>query len=157
VVRGAFERGRLLGLGLRVGGHLAAKRLSFTLGTGAMAFKLGFDEEFARQSPGVLLEMENIRRLHAPGAPAWMDCGAVPYSELFNRMWIHRRSIETLLLAIGRPIGSVMVSVLPVLRLANRFLRARGFGRRAAATSGEDGAGELPRAPPPDGAPDSSR
>lgn len=147
VVRGAFERGRLLGLGLRVGERLAAQRLSFTSGSGAMAFKLAFDEAFAPQSPGVLLEMENIRRLHAPSAPAWMDCGAVPYSELFNRMWLHRRTIETLLLSIGRPLGSVMVSVLPVLRLANRLLQAGGLGRRAAPTEGDDGAGERPSDP----------
>lgn len=139
VMRGAFERGRLLGLGLRAGGRLAAQRVSFTVGDGAMAFKLAYDEAFAACSPGVLLEAENIRRLHAPGAPAWMDCGAVPYSELFNRMWLHRRPIETLLLAPGKPLGAVMVSVLPVLRLANRLLGARGLGRRAAATDFADG------------------
>ena len=139
VVRGAFERDRLLGLGLRVGGRLAAQRVSFTVGDGAMAFKLGFDEDFAACSPGLLLEAENIRRLHATCAPLWMDCGAVPYSELFNRVWLHRRPIETLLLASDRPLGSVMVSVLPVLRLANRLLKARGFGKRAAETAFVDG------------------
>jgi hypothetical protein len=132
VMRGAFERGRLLALDMDVGGEPAAKRVSFTSGNGAMAFKLAFNEAFARFSPGVLLEMENIRRLHARPEVTWMDCGAVPYSELFNRMWIHRRTIETLLLTTGRTSGNLLVSVLPLLRFANRSLHALGLGRRAA-------------------------
>ncbi|MFO0593313.1 MAG: GNAT family N-acetyltransferase [Polyangiaceae bacterium] len=142
VMRAAHARGRLLGLGLRAGKTLAAQRVSFLTGDGAMAFKVGFDERFANSSPGVLLEVENIRRLHEPGAPTWMDCGAVPYSELFNRLWLHRRPIETLLLPTGRPFGSVMVSLLPMLRLANRVLASHGLGRRAAATTFSDGGSE---------------
>lgn len=146
VVRGAAERGRLLGLRLRVGGSLAAERLSFRAAGGAMAFRVAYDEELARYSPGLLLEVENIRRMHrgaSPSAPgghpiSWMDCGAVPYSDLFNRVWIHRRTIETMLLSTGRVSGAFLLSVLPLLRFVNRTLDAGGLGRRAASTDEED-------------------
>ncbi len=134
VMRGAFQRKRLLGLELDVGEEPVAMRVSFSAGSGAMAFKLAFDERFAHYSPGMLLEVENVRRLHTKSGITWMDCGAVPDSQLFNRVWIHRRTIETLLLSTGRSKGTVLLSLLPLLRLANRSLSTLGLGRRAAPT-----------------------
>ncbi len=134
VMHGAFERKRLLGLELGVGAEPVAMRVSFAAGSGAMAFKLAFNESFAHYSPGMLLEVENVRRLHATRGITWMDCGAVPDSQLFNRVWIHRRTIETLLLSTGRSKGTLLLSLLPLLRLANRSLVSLGLGRRAAPT-----------------------
>lgn len=131
IVRGAAARRRLLTLTLWVGDRAAAQRVSFLAGTGAVAFKIAYDESFSRYSPGVLLELENLRRLHASPALPWMDCGAVPYNSLFNQVWIHRRPIETLLLAGDSLLGGTLVSGLPLLRLANRVLRSRGLGLRA--------------------------
>ena len=131
-------------------------RLATLSGSGAMAFKLAFNESFAHYSPGMLLEVENVRRLHATRGITWMDCGAVPDSQLFNRVWIHRRTIETLLLSTGRSKGTILLSLLPLLRLANRSLHALGLGRRAAPTESiETGAPtviEAPVLPAPAGA-----
>lgn len=138
IVQAAFARDRLLGLRMIVGGKPGAQRLSFRAGNGAMAFRVAYNEELARCSPGLLLEVENIRRLHAARRVSWMDCGAVPYSDLFNRVWIHRRTIETLLVSTGRATGALLVSLLPLLRLVNRALDAGGLGRRAAPTEKED-------------------
>jgi len=138
IVGAALERNRLLGLRMTVGGAPAAARLSFRTGNGAMAFRVAYNEELSKYSPGLLLEIENIRRLHEAPRLSWMDCGAVPYSDLFNRVWIHRRTIETLLLSTGRTSGALLISLLPLLRFMNRALDAGGLGRRAAPTEKTD-------------------
>jgi CelD/BcsL family acetyltransferase involved in cellulose biosynthesis len=60
----AFRRGQMMMLALRLDGRPIAYKCNFIAGRGAFAFKIAFDEEFARYSPGILLEFENIRLLH---------------------------------------------------------------------------------------------
>lgn len=134
VARGASAQNRLLTLTLWVGDRPAAMRVSFLAQNGAAAFKIAYDEELGRYSPGVLLELENVRRLHEHRTLSWMDCGAVPYNSLFNHVWIHRRTIETVLLAGDSIRGGLLVSGLPILRFANRLLMRGGWGLRARAT-----------------------
>ena len=92
-------------------------------GAGAVAFKIAYDEAFARFSPGVLLELEHIRRLHEPGAPAWMDSGAAPNHPMIDHLWRDRRSIEALVVPAGRSLGSLAVAVLPLARWLSRTVR----------------------------------
>ena len=60
-----------------------AQRIAFTAAPGAFSFKTAYAEEFAKRCPGVLLEVENIRRVHALPQIRWMDsctrhCGRTP-------------------------------------------------------------------------------
>src|SRR5262245_57432084 len=64
IAREAFRRGKLMMLALRFNGRPIAYKVNFLSGDGSFAFKIAFDEEYARYSPGVLLELENIRLLH---------------------------------------------------------------------------------------------
>ena len=64
IAREAARRGRLMMLGLHVGERPVALKCNFLAGQGSFAFKIAYDEAYARYSPGVLLELENIRRLH---------------------------------------------------------------------------------------------
>jgi hypothetical protein len=121
IMRAAFERKRLLTLTLRVGDRPIAMRMSFLSGKSAMAFKIAYAEDLARHSPGALLEVENIRRLHAAPRLEWMDCGAIPESNLFNHLWRHRRTIETTIVGSSTA-GNLLVSVLPLARLLSRLV-----------------------------------
>ncbi len=56
--RGAFERGRWMTLALRLDGRAIAMKCNLLAGDGAVAFKIAYDEDYARFSPGVLLEIE---------------------------------------------------------------------------------------------------
>jgi len=71
-----FRRGRLLMLAMRLNGLPLAGRCSFLAGDGSFAFKTAFDEQHAQSSPGILMELENIRRVHDMPAVRWMVRGA---------------------------------------------------------------------------------
>ena len=123
IARGAFARGQWMTLALRLDGRAIAMKCNVRSGVGAVAFKIAYDEAFARYSPGVLLEIEHIRRLHEPGAPAWMDSGAAPNHPMIDHLWRDRRSIETLVVPTGRSLGGFAVAVLPLARWLSRTVR----------------------------------
>ena len=120
--REAARRGRLHMLGLFLNDRPIALKCNLLAGEGAIAFKIAFDEEFARYSPGVLLEMFTIDRLHAQPGLAWMDSCAIPDHPMINRLWLDRRTIQTLLVSTGRRPGDFIVSLLPALRWIKRAL-----------------------------------
>ena len=125
VAREAFRRGQLMMLALRVDGRPIAHKCNFLSGPGSFAFKIAFDEEFARYSPGVLLELENIRRLHAQSKVKWMDSCAEPSHPMFDRLLADRRTIQDVVVGAGRPLGDWVVAATPLLKLLKRKLRRK--------------------------------
>jgi hypothetical protein len=120
--RGAHARGRWMAMALRLDGRAIAMKCNLRAGDGALAFKIAYDEELAKFSPGVLLELEHVRRLHESGAPRWVDSGAAAEHPMINHLWRDRAGIETLVTPLGRA-GSVAIAALPLLRLARSALR----------------------------------
>jgi hypothetical protein len=125
VAKEAFRRGQLMMLALHVDGRPIAHKCNFISGPGSFAFKIAFDEEYARYSPGVLLEFENIRRLHAQSKVMWMDSCADPSHPMFDRLLADRRIIQDVVVAAGRPLGDWLVAATPLLRLLKRKLRRK--------------------------------
>ena len=125
VAKEGFRRGQLMMLALHVDGRPIAHKCNFLSGLGSFAFKIAFDEEYARYSPGVLLELENIRRLHAQSKVKWMDSCAGPSHPMFDRLWADRRTIQDVVVAAGRPLGDWLVAAIPLLRLLKRKLRRK--------------------------------
>lgn len=123
VVTQAHYRGRLMLATLRVDGRAIAAKCDFLAGTGAFAFKIGFDEEYARFSPGVLLEIEAIRQLHQDSKVRWMDSCAVRNHPMINRLWTERRTLQTVAIATGRGRGEFVVAGLSLLRHFKRAAR----------------------------------
>jgi CelD/BcsL family acetyltransferase involved in cellulose biosynthesis len=121
----AHQRGKLMMLGLFLDDHPVALKCNFLTGRGSFAFKIAFDEEFARSSPGMLLEIENVRRLHEMRQLSWMDSCAIPKHFMINRLWPDRRTLETFVISTGNASGSLLVSLLPLLRWVKR--RAKSF------------------------------
>jgi CelD/BcsL family acetyltransferase involved in cellulose biosynthesis len=119
----AAERGRLMMLALKVGGRPVAMKCNFLAGGGAFTFKIAYDEAYAKYSPGLLLELENIRCFHRSPELRWMDSCAEAGHFMANRMWPDRRSLMTLVTASGRTAGELVVSSLPLLRWIARTLR----------------------------------
>lgn len=117
----AARRGRLMMLSLAVGGRTVAMKCSVLAGAGSYAFKITYDEDYARYSPGVLLEMENIRRFHARGDLQWMDSCADPGNWMMNHIWPDRRMIATLVIPGSNFAGPLFVRALPLMRRLKRM------------------------------------
>jgi hypothetical protein len=121
---GAFERKRWMAMALRLDGRAIAMKCNLLAGDGAVAFKIAYDESFARFSPGVLLELEHLRRLHEPGAPAWMDSGAAADHPMIGHLWRDRIAVETLVVPAGMRLGGFTVAVLPLVRWTSHTVKA---------------------------------
>jgi CelD/BcsL family acetyltransferase involved in cellulose biosynthesis len=121
--RAAARRGRLMMLGLRLAGRWIALKCNFLSGEGSFAFKIAYDEDYAKFSPGTLLELENVRRFHARPELRWMDSCADPDHFMINRLWLDRRGLADLVTATGRASGDLMVSSLPLFHWVSRTLR----------------------------------
>lgn len=123
--RAAHESGRLMLLGLFLDGRPLALKCNFLAGDGGFAFKIAFDETYAAYSPGFLLEIESVRRLHELPAVRWMDSCADAEHAMINRLWPGRRTMTTVLFATGRAPGELLVSLMPLLKWAQRRLARR--------------------------------
>lgn len=135
----AARRGQLMMMALRVGGKPVALFCDLIAEPWSFVFKLTFDEEYGAFSPGALLELEKIRRLHERPEVRWADSCNAPGPSLLKDLWADRRLIETLLIAPGKGPGPLVVSLLPLLRWARRKAAAFAglFRRRRAAPAGK--------------------
>jgi CelD/BcsL family acetyltransferase involved in cellulose biosynthesis len=91
-IAGAHTAGRLEFLRLDLDGRPLAMLVNFLTPPGGFAFKITFDEEYARFSPGVLLKIDNLRLLER-GDIEWMDSCAVEDHAMINSLWGERRAI----------------------------------------------------------------
>jgi CelD/BcsL family acetyltransferase involved in cellulose biosynthesis len=116
----AFRRDRFEMLALRHNGRMIAARCGFAAGSGAYTFKIAYDESYAQWSPGVLLEIENIRRLHDDPSIGWMDSFTSRDNAMFNRLWRDRLLLRDVTVSTGSRRGDLIVSLLPLLRWLKR-------------------------------------
>jgi CelD/BcsL family acetyltransferase involved in cellulose biosynthesis len=91
-VSGAHLAGKLDMLRLTLNGKPIAMLVNFTTPPGSYAFKIAFDEDYARFSPGVLIKIENLKILNDPRIK-WTDSCAVEDHPMINSLWAERRSI----------------------------------------------------------------
>jgi GNAT acetyltransferase-like protein len=126
IAKEAFRRGRLSMLALRLDGRPIAYKCDFPSGRGMFTFRIAFDENYARNSPGMLLEIENVRRLHARSRIEWVDSCNDSSSSMFNRLWLSRRTILDVVVGAGKTWGYLVVAAIPLLKLLNRKLFRRG-------------------------------
>ncbi len=99
-IAGAAARGRLERIALRLDGQPIAMLASFLTAPGAYSFKTAFDECFARYSPGVLLQCENLSLLDRDDI-AWADSCAAQDHPMIDHFWRERRVIERRSIGIG--------------------------------------------------------
>jgi CelD/BcsL family acetyltransferase involved in cellulose biosynthesis len=121
-LHGAAGRGRLERLTLTLDGAPIAMLATFITPPGAFSYKTTFDERYARFSPGVLLQRENLAILEREGV-AWNDSCAAADHPMIDHIWRERRAIGRLSIAVGGP------------------LRRALFGRLVAAEIGRKAAG----------------
>ena len=115
-VTAAFTRGQLMMLRLRLDDRVIAYKVNFLSEPGAFAFKIAYDEAYGSFSPGVLLEIENIRRFQSKPNLAWMDSCADANHFMANHLWSDRRVVQTMLVAAQGGFAGFMSAALPLAR-----------------------------------------
>ena len=96
----AAALGRLERLTLSCDGLPVAMLATFLTPPGSFAFKTTFDEDFARFSPGLQLQLENLALLQDERIE-WCDSCAVPGHSMIERIWSERRRIAYYSIPVG--------------------------------------------------------
>jgi CelD/BcsL family acetyltransferase involved in cellulose biosynthesis len=99
-LHGAAAAGKLELLTLRLNGRAIAMLANFITPPGSFSFKTAFDEDYARFSPGVLIQIENLALLEREGID-WCDSCAAQDHPMIDSLWSGRRSIGRYSVAIG--------------------------------------------------------
>jgi len=102
---------------LRIGGRAAAMQLAVECGERFWLLKIGYDEEFARCSPGVLLMLHTVRYAATRGLKSYELLGRV---EPWTRVWAQ----------IERPYVSIRAYPASALGLAQLGVDVVGFAWR---------------------------
>ncbi len=100
---GAARRGKLERLTMRMDGKPIAMLANFLSAPGAYSFKTAFDEKYARFSPGMLLQVENLAILNREDIN-WVDSCAAQDHPMIDHLWRERRKIARHSIALGGPI-----------------------------------------------------
>ena len=92
ILTGAGEAGRLDMRALDLGDRPLAMLINFLCPPGGFSFKTAFDEEYARFSPGVLLQQANLDLLNDARID-WVDSCAAPDHPMIDSVWRERRAL----------------------------------------------------------------
>jgi CelD/BcsL family acetyltransferase involved in cellulose biosynthesis len=118
-LEGAAARGRLERLSLTLEGRPLAMLANFICPPGAFSYKTTFDESFARFSPGVLLQCENLLMLDRQDV-AWTDSCAAQDHPMIDHIWRERRAVGRISIAIGGRLRRAAFARLLRLELGKR-------------------------------------
>ncbi|MFN3748029.1 MAG: GNAT family N-acetyltransferase [Sphingorhabdus sp.] len=121
-LHGAANEGKLELLALRLDGRAIAMLVNFLTPPGAFSFKTAFDEDYARFSPGVLLQIHNLALLEREGIE-WCDSCAVQDHPMIDSIWSGRRAIGRYSVAIGGPVRRAGFAILLAAEKAKGRLR----------------------------------
>lgn len=119
---GAFERGRLLMVGINLDGKPIARYCAFVAGEGAIAFKSAFDERLRKYGPGTLAVLDLIGLFHERPRLQWMDSYTGPDNGMICGLWKHRRTVQRVAIAADAW-GEAALAALPLARCLRRFAR----------------------------------
>jgi CelD/BcsL family acetyltransferase involved in cellulose biosynthesis len=70
-----------------------AMLVNFIRPPGSFSFKIAYDEALARFSPGVMIEIENLKRILTDSQVEWMDSCAHENHPMINSLWMERRAL----------------------------------------------------------------
>lgn len=95
----AHDAGQMDITALRVDGRAIAMLITLFSGRAGFSFKTAFDEDFARYSPGVLLQRESLSILSQHRLD-WIDSCAAQDHPMIDSLWRERRTVLSLALPL---------------------------------------------------------
>ncbi len=87
-----WAQGKVLLTALRIDGRAIAMLITLVSGNAGFSFKTAFDEDFARFSPGVLLQRESLSLLTSHKL-AFIDSCAAQDHPMIDSLWRERRTV----------------------------------------------------------------
>lgn len=122
VTREAFDRKRLHVVAMRLDGRAIAMKVNLLDCPSSYTYKVAYDEAFAKLSPGVLLELESMRRVAALPGIRTMDSAGRSENPPFDWLWNERRPMGMVEISTGRPASDLWM----ISRPAAKWLKRRG-------------------------------
>lgn len=101
IVTGAAAAGKLDMRVLALNDRPLAMLVNFLCPPGGFSFKTAFDEDYARFSPGVLLQQANLDILDDPRID-WVDSCAAPGHPMIDSVWRERRHLVWINVPLAR-------------------------------------------------------
>ncbi|MDO9370213.1 MAG: GNAT family N-acetyltransferase [Sphingopyxis sp.] len=102
ILAGAADAGRLDMRALDLDDRPLAMLINFLSPPGGFSFKTAFDEDYARFSPGVLLQQANLDLIDDPKI-GWIDSCAAPGHPMIDSVWRERRALVWLNVPLSAP------------------------------------------------------
>ncbi len=119
---------RLMGLTLRSNETPIAMKANFLTHHGGFAFKIAYHPEWAKFSPGAVLEKINISKLHETDRVQWMDSCAIPNHPMINSLWPERRLLQSIAMATGRVGSRAAIAGIPLAKYTrDRFIEVKSM------------------------------
>jgi CelD/BcsL family acetyltransferase involved in cellulose biosynthesis len=147
------EAGRLHVYTLESNGVVCAIVLMVAAREGLMMLKVGYEERFARSSPGLQLHLDLIEHFHHDTDAQWLDVCTYPGNRTLLRMYPDRTRFSSFMMPLGHnPLDHLAVRTFMALRPVHRRLYDARAARRQRSGStprnarGDAGAASL--APP---------
>jgi CelD/BcsL family acetyltransferase involved in cellulose biosynthesis len=122
VIAEAHRRGQLLSLGLLLDGELIAINVVLKSGTVGFGYKTAYDAQYAKYSPGIMLQHELIRRVFASSDFTYVDSCVIP-AFAHSVDWLGRRKLADMLISTGTIRGDVTLAVAPAIHRAKQKFR----------------------------------
>jgi len=110
ICEGASKAGKLHRTELSFDGKAIAMLASFRANEGAYSFKIGFDEEYSRFSPGAMLMLKVIEPFLNDNGIDWVDSCAIPNHPMIDHIWAERREMRDVNVATAHPLSVFCVA-----------------------------------------------
>lgn len=103
------SEGRLVLYCLQAGDAVVAMQLMLRGGEGLFLLQLTYDEQWAHYRPGLQLHLDAIDRFHREMDTQWLDTCTSEGNETLLRMYPDRRTVSTVIIAVGGQIDRLFV------------------------------------------------
>lgn len=126
---GAHAGGRLEFRRMDLDGKPIAMLVNFLCPPGAFSFKTAFDEAYAKYSPGVLIQLDNLQLMQRPDID-WMDSCAAQDHPMIDSLWGERRAVVRVSVKLGGVKRGTAFKLARGLEKASARWRAMRAGRQ---------------------------
>lgn len=109
---------------LMLGDRPLAAAVNFQSGAVSYAFKIAYDEDYARYSPGVMMEIDIMKALEGALGLSFVDSCAKTHHPMIDRLWRGRRTISALNISRRDGPSKALFRVLTMLEAASEKARA---------------------------------